>query len=51
LKAFGINRIEVAINPGVLDSAGKELKRALIEDLSIEVDSVRTVKVFTPGAA
>jgi phosphoribosylformylglycinamidine synthase len=46
-KLKKIHRVEVAIKPGVLDSAGKDLKRAFIEDLSIEVDSVRTVKVFT----
>ena len=51
MKRSRVHRIEVALKPGVLDSAGKELKRAIVEDLSIEVDSVKTVKIFTIEAA
>ena len=47
MRRSKVHRIEVAIKPGVLDSAGKELKRAIVEDLALDVDSVRTVKVFT----
>lgn len=47
MKEFRISRIEVAFKRGVVDAAGKELRRAIVEDLGIEVESVRTVKVFT----
>ncbi|MFQ6104464.1 MAG: phosphoribosylformylglycinamidine synthase subunit PurS [Candidatus Glassbacteria bacterium] len=47
MKRPVVHRIEVALKDGVVDSMGREVRRAIVEDLSIEVDSVRTVKVFT----
>jgi phosphoribosylformylglycinamidine synthase len=47
MKEFRVSRIEVAFKPGVADAAGKDLRRAIVEDLGIEVDSVRTAKIFT----
>ncbi len=44
-------RVEVAFKPEVRDSLGEKVKRRILTDLGIAVDSVRTVEVYTIDAA
>jgi phosphoribosylformylglycinamidine synthase len=44
------HRIEVGFKPGVKDAAGESTARRIGEDLKINVDSVRTVDVYTIDA-
>jgi phosphoribosylformylglycinamidine synthase len=42
-----INRIEVGFKENVVDALGNSIKKRIIEDLKIKVDSVNTVDVYT----
>ncbi len=44
-------RIEVGFKPGVIDSLGESVKKSIVEDLRIDIDSVRTIDVYTIKAA
>jgi len=44
-------RVEVGFKPGVVDALGESVKKSIIEDLHISVDSVKTVDVYTIKAA
>ena len=40
-------RIEVGFKTGIKDALGENLKKRIIEDLGVEVTSVRTINVYT----
>ncbi|MDO8885611.1 phosphoribosylformylglycinamidine synthase subunit PurL [Candidatus Oleimmundimicrobium sp.] len=40
-------RVEVGFKPGVVDALGGSVKKSIIEDLHISVNSVKTVDVYT----
>jgi len=42
-----LNRIEVGFKENVVDALGNSVKKRIIEDLKIKVDSVKTVDVYT----
>jgi len=42
-----INRIEVGFKENVIDALGNSIKKRIIEDLKIKVDSVNTVDAYT----
>lgn len=44
-------RIEVGFKKGMRDALGESIKKRIREDLSINVDSVRTIEVYTFDAA
>ncbi len=44
-------RVEVGFKPGVVDALGESVKKSIVEDLRIDVDSVKTVDVYTIKAA
>jgi len=44
-------RIEVGFKTGMRDALGESIKKRIIEDLHINVDSVRTIEVYTIDAA
>ncbi|HEY9246009.1 MAG TPA: phosphoribosylformylglycinamidine synthase subunit PurS, partial [Candidatus Methanoperedens sp.] len=46
-----VARIEVIIKNGIRDALGDSLKKRIIEDLCINVESVRIIEVFTIDAA
>lgn len=42
-----INRIEIGFKENVVDALGNSIKKRIIEDLKIKVDSVKTVDIYT----
>ncbi len=40
-------RIEVGFKTGMRDALGESIKKRIVEDLHINVDSVRTIEVYT----
>jgi len=44
-------RIEIGLKPHLRDARGEKIKRRIIDDLKIPVDSVRTVDVYTIDAS
>jgi phosphoribosylformylglycinamidine synthase II len=44
-------RIEVGFKKGIKDALGESIKRRIGEDLSINVDTVRTIEIYTFDAA
>jgi phosphoribosylformylglycinamidine synthase len=42
-----LNRIEVGFKANVIDALGNSVRKRIIEDLKIKVDSVKTVDVYT----
>lgn len=44
-------RIEVGFKTGMRDALGESIKKRIVEDLHINVDSVRTIEVYTIDAA
>ena len=44
-------RVEVALKPGITDALGNSVKKQIIEDLRIDVESVETVDVYTISAS
>lgn len=46
-----LNRIEVAIQPGLEDPAGEALRGRLAEDLHIQIENCRVIEVYTIDAA
>ncbi len=44
-------RIEVGFKTGIRDALGESMKKRIVEDLHINVDSVRTIEVYTIDAA
>lgn len=40
-------RVEVALKTGITDAHGNSIKKQIIEDLRIDVDSVQTIDVYT----
>jgi len=40
-------RIEVGFKEGIKDAAGEALRKRIVEDLGIKVDSLRTINVYT----
>jgi len=42
-----INRIEVGFKPNVVDALGNSIRKRITEDLKINVESVKTVDVYT----
>jgi len=42
-----LNRIEVGFKANVVDALGNSIRKRIIEDLKIKVDSVKTVDVYT----
>ncbi|MCX5906767.1 MAG: AIR synthase-related protein [Deltaproteobacteria bacterium] len=45
-----VYRIEIGLKPTLRDARGEKIKRRIIDDLQISVDSVRTVDVYTVDA-
>ena len=45
-----VHRIEVGFKPEIRDSLGEMIKKKISEDLSINIDSVKTVDVYTIDA-
>jgi phosphoribosylformylglycinamidine synthase len=45
------NRIEVSFKPDYRDPLGESVRRAILEDLGLSVDNVRTIEVYTIEAA
>ena len=45
-----LNRIEVSFKPDCRDPLGESVQRAIVEDLGLGVDKVRTVDVYTVDA-
>jgi len=43
-------RIEIGLKPDIRDARGEKIKRRIIDDLNISVDSVRTIDVYTVDA-
>ncbi|HYB20151.1 MAG TPA: phosphoribosylformylglycinamidine synthase subunit PurS, partial [Thermodesulfobacteriota bacterium] len=43
-------RVEIGLKPNIRDARGEKIKRRIIDDLKIAVDSVRTVDVYTVDA-
>jgi len=43
-------RVEIGLKPAIRDARGERIKRRIINDLNIAVDSVRTVDVYTVNA-
>jgi phosphoribosylformylglycinamidine synthase II len=41
------NRIEIGFKRGIRDALGEKIRKRIIEDLRIPVDSVRTIEVYT----
>jgi len=46
-----VSRIEVGFKNGMRDALGESIKKKIREDLSISVDSVRTIEIYTFDAA
>ncbi|MBP1718894.1 MAG: hypothetical protein H6Q43_2332, partial [Deltaproteobacteria bacterium] len=42
-----IYRVEIGLKPAIRDARGEKIKGRIIHDLSIPVDAVRTVDVYT----
>ena len=42
-----IYRVEIGLKPNIRDARGEKVKRRIINDLNISVDSVNTVDVYT----
>jgi phosphoribosylformylglycinamidine synthase len=45
-----VNRIEVGFKKGMKDALGESIKKRIIEDIHINVDSVRTIEVYSIDA-
>ncbi len=45
-----VRRIEVGFKKGMRDALGESIRKRIVEDLHIDVDSVRTVEVYTLDA-
>jgi phosphoribosylformylglycinamidine synthase len=45
-----VNRIEVGFKKGMKDALGDSIKKRIIEDIHINVDSVRTIEVYSIDA-
>ena len=43
-------RVEIGLKPNIRDARGEKIKRRIINDLNISVDSVNTVDVYTVDA-
>ena len=43
-------RVEIGLKPSIRDARGEKIKRRIIDDLGIAVDSVRTIDVYTIDA-
>ena len=43
-------RVEIGLKPTIRDARGEKIKRRIIDDLNISVDSVRTIDVYTVDA-
>ncbi len=43
-------RVEIGLKPSIRDARGEKIKRRIVDDLGIAVDSVRTIDVYTIDA-
>ena len=46
-----VTRIEVGFKKGMRDALGESIKKRIREDLGINVNSVRTIEIYTFDAA
>jgi phosphoribosylformylglycinamidine (FGAM) synthase PurS component len=45
-----IYRVEIGLKPNIRDARGEKIKRRIIDDLDISVDTVKTIDVYTVDA-